>query len=46
MRLSKSGYGSRLDIEQLSSDKFINLIHYENFLSDYKEAVNNLNKGQ
>lgn len=46
MRLSKSGYGSMADIEKLSSDKFINHIHYENFLSDYKEAVNNLNEGQ
>lgn len=44
MRLSKAGYGSRNDMENLNSSQFINLIHYENFLSDYQEATRALNK--
>lgn len=45
MRLAKSGYGSITEINNLSGDKFINLIHYENFLSDYTSAIKALNKG-
>lgn len=44
MRLSKAGYGSITEIKNLSSDIFINLIHYENFANEYKEAVMELNK--
>lgn len=44
MRLAKAGYGSINDMDNVSSDKFINLIHYENFLNEYQEAVRALNK--
>ena len=41
MRLEKAGY---YDVENMASDKFINRIHYENFLTEYQEAVRALNK--
>lgn len=44
MRLSRQGYGDINAMHELSVDKFINLIHYENYLSKYDVALRELNK--
>ena len=44
MKLAKMGYGSILEIKQLDSETFIDLVHYENYLSEYQKAVIGLNK--
>lgn len=44
MKLSKAGYGDINTIKQLDSSTFLNLVHYENYLVDYENAVRNLNK--
>lgn len=43
MKLSRAGYGDIKIIKELDSETFINLIHYENFLSDYENAARALN---
>lgn len=44
MRISEEGYGSITEIKNLDSATFLNLIHRIKFLSDYKKAVQELNK--
>ena len=44
MKLSKAGYGDIQTIKNLDSETFMNLIHYENFLVDYNNAVEALNQ--
>lgn len=43
MKLSKSGYGDINTIKQLDSETFMNLVHYENYLVEYENAVHFLN---
>lgn len=43
MRLSKEGYGDLNSIRNLEVDKFFNLIHYENYIAEYKEYFRLLN---
>lgn len=43
MRLARK-YGSINEIENLPADKFMDLIHYENYLNKYKESYRQLNK--
>lgn len=45
MKLAKAGYGSITEIKNLDSNSFMNLIFYENYLTDYQNAVTHLNKG-
>lgn len=44
MRLSRLGYGSYKEIEELAIDKFFNLIHYEAYQEKYKESFRQLNR--
>lgn len=44
MRISEEGYGSITEIKNLDSGTFMNLIHRIKFLTDYKQAVNELNR--
>lgn len=46
MRLSREGYGDIDKIENLPVDKFMNLIHYENYLAKYKNTMNELNRNK
>lgn len=44
MRLSKAGYGSIIEIKNLNSETFLNLIHYENYLAQYQKVVMDMNR--
>jgi hypothetical protein len=44
MRLSRENYGDLEQIENLPVDKFMNLIHYENYLSKYKIVMEEMNR--
>lgn len=46
MRLSRLGYGDIVTIKNLDSETFINLIHYENFNTEYDNTVRMLNNGK
>lgn len=44
MRLSRQGYGDINLLHNLPADKFLQLIHYENYLSEYDRTFRELNK--
>lgn len=44
MKLSKEGYGDIKTIKSLDSETFMNLIHYENYIIEYDNAMRELNK--
>jgi hypothetical protein len=44
MRLSRQGYGDLNTMHNMAVDRFINLIHYENYLSKYDVVFRELNK--
>lgn len=44
MMLSKAGYGSIDILRGYDIETFINLIHYENFVADYRDEMLALNK--
>ena len=44
MKLSRAGYGDINTIKHLDSATFLSLIHYENYLVDYENALRAVNK--
>lgn len=44
MRLANQHYGTLREIEELSVNKFFDLIHYENYLSKYQRSFAFLNR--
>ena len=44
MRLSRQGYGDIEKIKNLDVKTFIDLIHYENYLSKYDATMREINK--
>lgn len=44
MKLSKAGYGDIKTIRELDIDKFMNLIHFENYTAEYSQIFMELNK--
>jgi hypothetical protein len=44
MRLSRQGYGDIVTIKNLDVKTFLDLIHYENYLSKYDTVLRELNK--
>lgn len=44
MRLSRQGYGDIELISNLDVERFMNLVHYENYLQKYDNVLNALNK--
>lgn len=44
MKLSKAGYGDIKTIRELEIDKFMNLIHFENYSNEYAKIFTELNK--
>lgn len=44
MRLSKAGYGDILTIKSLDVKTFMDLIHYENYLTKYQKVFHALNE--
>lgn len=44
MRLSRQGYGDINTLHDLPVDRFMHLIHYENYLSEYDRVFRELNK--
>lgn len=43
MRLAKEGYGTISEIKNLDIGTFLNLIHYDNFINQYKSVLQYLN---
>lgn len=43
MKLSKEGYGDINTIRNLEIDMFIRLIHYENYIAEYRDSFRLLN---
>lgn len=43
-RLSKEGYGTVEQIEEMRADRVIDLLEYSNFLGDYEATSHELNK--
>ncbi len=46
MKLSRAGYGDILTVKNLDIGTFMNLIHYENYLSEYQRVARELNRGK
>ena len=46
MRLSKEGYGSLEEVKNFDVETFMNLIHYENYLSKYNIVLNEMNRNK
>ena len=46
MKLSKAGYGNVRLIKSLDVATFMNLIHYENYIVEYREEFERLNNGR
>jgi hypothetical protein len=44
MRLAKQGYGDIEQMHNLDVKRFIDLIHYENYLAEYDKTFRELNK--
>jgi hypothetical protein len=44
MRLSKEGYGSLNEVKNFDVETFMDLIHYENYLTKYNNVMNELNR--
>lgn len=46
MKLTKSGYGSIIEIKNLDVKTFMDLVHYQNYLDDYATEFQELNSGR
>lgn len=46
MKLSRAGYGDILTVKKLDIGTFMNLLHYENYLSEYQRVFRELNRGK
>lgn len=46
LMLSKAGYGSLREVEEMDVRKVIQAIHYEQFRSDYDDSYWELNHGR
>lgn len=44
MKLSKAGYGDIETIRNLNVEKFMNLIHFENYSNEYSRVFMELNQ--
>lgn len=44
LRVTKAGYGSLNEVEEFDARKMLQILNYENFISDYESAFLELSK--